>query len=304
MTDVRKVTINRGAAWFLQAITLGTRNPRAIFGAALLFIGTLYTLGFLFVLPAAATLDDGKPDLSRVFMALVPFFLLLMFLLPILMGGLMYVIREVDAGRPARARDLFAPIRQGKAGHLAMLGLIQIALAAIGAMIVVALAGTDYWSDYLDAIRAAMAGSVPVAPQPRHPGLVALVQLAFNYFSYAIMLFCVPLILFSGDRLSDAVKHSLRASISNIGANLLAAVLFGGGVIFAALLTSLLAVLGAKIGDQLHPVIGLALPLLMYVTFGAVVLAVLMSGTYLAWRDTFGDAAEPDLLANASRIEA
>ncbi|HEY0504568.1 MAG TPA: hypothetical protein VGD42_13880 [Lysobacter sp.] len=303
MTDVRKVPINRGAVWFIHAINLGTRNPRAIFGAALLFLGTLYGLGFLFVLPAAATLD-GKPDLSRVLMALVPFFLLLMFLFPILMGGLMHVIHEAEAGRPVRARDLFAPIRQRKAGPLAMLGLIQIGLTMAGAMIVVALAGPDYWRDYLDAVRAAMAGSVPVPPQPRHPGLLMLVQMAFNYFSYAIMLFCVPLVLFSGDSLSDAVKHSLRASISNIGANLLAAVLFGGGVVLAALVTGVLAVLAGLVGSLLHPVVGVALSLLLYIALGTAVLVILMGGTYLAWRDTFADGAVPPAVADASKLEA
>lgn len=292
MTQVRKVPISGGITWFTEAINLGRRNPKAVFGAALLFIGTLYGLGLLFILPVVAVVRGGdSADFTKLLGAMVPFFLAMVLLLPILLGGLMHVIREAEAGRPVRARDLFAPIRQRKAGALAMLGLIQIGLALVGGLLVVALAGGDYWRDYLDAMRGAMSGSVPVVPQPDHPGLMMLMQLVFNYFSYAIMLFGVPLILFSGAALGDAVKSSLRASVTNVGTNLLAAILFAVSVVVAALLVGLLGLLVATVGSLIHPVVGAVLSLLLYLVFGAMLLVVLVGGSYLAWRDTFGGGA-------------
>jgi hypothetical protein len=180
---------------------------------------------------------------------------------------------------------------------------VQIVLAAIGGMIVVSIAGADYWRDYMAAVRGAMGGSMPAVPQPQHPGLLMLVQLVFNYFSYAIMLLAVPLMLFSGSALADAIKDSLRASIRNVGANVFAGVLFVLGVIVAAVVVALFAGLAGIIGNLVHATVGTALVAIVFIAFGAVLLVVLTGGAYLAWRDTFGDApATP--APPASGIEA
>lgn len=292
MIQIRKVPLSQGVQWLVQAVNIGARNPRAVFGAALLFIATLYTLTLLFVLPFAASMREGataSPDPTRVLTAMAPLFLMLVFVLPILLGGLMHVIREAEAGRPVRARDLFAPFRLRKAGPLALLGVIQIVLAALSILFVVLLAGDDYWTDYMTAMRTVMTGGTPVMPQPDHPGLMMVVQLVFNYFTYTLLLLCIPLILFSRAGLIDAVKASLHASVSNIGANLLAGGLFMASMLLAALIVGVLGLLAALIGSVIHPLLGALLSLLLYAAFGAAVLVVLVGGSYLAWRDTFGD---------------
>ena len=48
---IRKVPLTHGAQWLMRAINLGRRNPRAIFGAALLLIAVLYLLMVVFTLP-------------------------------------------------------------------------------------------------------------------------------------------------------------------------------------------------------------------------------------------------------------
>lgn len=296
MIQIRKVPLSQGVQWLVQAVNIGARNPRAVFGAALLFIATLYTLTLLFVLPFAASMRDGataSADPTRVLTAMAPLFLMLVFVLPILLGGLMHVIREAEAGRPVRARDLFAPFRLRKAGPLALLGVIQIVLAALSILFVVLLAGDDYWTDYMTAMRTVMTGGTPVMPQPNHPGLMMVVQLVFNYFTYTLLLLCIPLILFSRAGLIDAVKASLRASVSNVGANLLAGGLFMASMLLAALIVGVLGLLAALIGSVVHPLLGALLSLLLYAAFGAAVLVVLVGGSYLAWRDTFGDEDAP-----------
>lgn len=306
--EIRKLPIGQGLVWFKQSLDLGARNPKAVFGAALLLIAVLYGLALLLGLSASlvARATPGQaPDVSRVLLLFVPMFLLLMLLFPVLIGGLMHVIREAEAGRPVSALDLFAPFRQGKAPRLALLGIVQIVLAAIGGVIVVAIAGADYWRDYIAAVRGAMGGSMPAVPQPEHPGLLMLVQLVFNYFSYAIMLLAVPLMLFSGSALADAIKGSLRAAVRNVGANVFAGVLFVLGVIVAAVVVALFAMLAGVIGNLVHAAVGSALIAVVFIAFGAVLLVVLTGGAYLAWRDTFGDAAVPPMaMPPASGIEA
>ena len=116
--QIRKLPVAQGLAWFRAAIDLGARNPKAVFGAALLFIAVLYGLAILLTVVAMAlggARNGGAPDASLFLMVFVPLFVGMMVLLPILIGGLMHVIREAEAGRPVRARDLFAPLRTGRA---------------------------------------------------------------------------------------------------------------------------------------------------------------------------------------------
>ncbi|MES2858472.1 MAG: BPSS1780 family membrane protein [Pseudomonadota bacterium] len=300
--DIRALPVGQGLTWFKQAIDLGGRNPRAVFGAALLLIASLYATAMLTALIAAAMVGGGAeqgapaaPDMRAVLLIAVPLFLLIMFLVPILMGGLMHVIREAEAGRPVRARDVFAPLRERSGRRLALLGLVQVGLAFVGGLVFVAIAGSSYWTDYMAAMRGAMSGTMPVVPQPDNAGLLFLVQLLFNYFSYALMLFSIPLMLFSGLTLVDALRSSLRASVRNIGANLLAGVLFAGALIVAALLVALLMGLVGLIGNLVHGSVGSLLILVVGLGFASVVLVMLVGGAYLAWRDTFGDAAAPPL---------
>src|SRR5690606_2016410 len=103
-----------------------------------------------------------QPDMGRAAMVAFPLFILIMLLVPVLLGGLMHVIRESEAGRPVRARDVFAPLGQAQGRRLALLGLVQIGLAVVGGLLFMAFAGADYWRDYMEAVRGAMSGTMPV----------------------------------------------------------------------------------------------------------------------------------------------
>lgn len=303
MTQIRKVPVRQGLEWFLHAVNLGRRNPRAVFGASLLSMCTLYLVALVLVIPAALMIEGKTADITQVLTALVPMFLAVLFLLPVLLGGLMHVIREAEAGRPVRAIDLFAPVRQRKAGALAALGLIQIVLVVFGAVLAGVLAGSDYWSAYMDAVRGALSGAVPVMPEPNHPALMAFAQLVFNYFSYAVMLLSIPLVLFSGASLSDAARDSLRASVRNVAANLLAALLFVVALFLSAVVVMLLALLVSSIGALFHAAVGALLGFVVYMVYGAAVLVVLVGGSYLAWRDTFTEEAPSVPHASSGSIE-
>ncbi|MEI2453214.1 BPSS1780 family membrane protein [Lysobacter firmicutimachus] len=289
---IRKVPLSHGVQWLLRAVNLGARNPRAIFGAAVLFMAVLYLLAVLLATPARSLAGSADPDMSGIATALIPMFVLLVLALPVLLAGLMHVIREAEAGRPTRARDLFAPLRQHKLSALAGVGLIQIALTLISGALVVWLAGQDYWSQYLEMLRDALSGRVATPPEPEHPGLMMLVQLLSNYFTNAILLIAVPLIMFSGLGLSEAVKRSLGASLWNLGAYLLAAMLFMAAVMISGLIVALVAMVATQIGSLLHPAVGSLLAMVLLIAYGATVLVVLCGTCYFAWRDVFGHEAD------------
>jgi hypothetical protein len=293
--QVRKIPVSQGLAWFRAAIDLGARNPKAVFGAALLFMATLYLFAAVMAVVVVVVRGEAtaQPNLALMAIAFVPLFIGLMVLVPILLGGMMHVIREAEAGRPVRARDLFAPFRSPRLPALALLGLFQIVLAILGGMVFIALAGPTYWQEYLGAIRGAMGGATPVMPQPAHPGLLALAQLTFNYFTYAVMLFAVPLVLFSNLGIVEAVKDALRASVRNVGANLVAAGLFVAGTLVAAIVVLLISQLFLWIGSLVHPAVGALLMALPLLAFAAAMLVMLAGGAYIAWRDTFDDPQAP-----------
>lgn len=296
--DIRDLPASQGLVWFRQAIDLGAKNPRAVFGASVLAIAALYAAALALAVIMAALVVGGKaegktPDLGLMMAVALPLTLAVMLLVPVLLGGLMHVIRETEAGRPVRARDVFAPLRSAHGRKLAWLGLVQVALAVLGGALMVAVAGSDYWSDYLQAMHVAMQGGTPTIPQPQNSGLLFVVQLVFNYFSYGMMLFAIPLMLFSGDSLTGALRDSLRASVRNVGANLLAGVLFIGALVVAAIVVALVATLLSLIGGAIHPLLGTVLMLFTMFGFAAVVLVLVVGAAYLAWRDTFGIARSP-----------
>ncbi|MFT4178386.1 MAG: BPSS1780 family membrane protein [Thermomonas sp.] len=305
--QIRKLSAGQGLVWFKQAIDLGAKNPRAVFGAALLLILALYAAALLLALGLSAVVGlsgtGGAPDLGKALAVGLALSVLVVVLVPILLGGLMHVVREAEAGRPVRARDVFAPLRDARGRSLGLLGLLQIALAMLGGALVVAIAGNDYWREYVQAMQGAMQGQIGAMPQPKNAGLLFLVQLVFNYFSYALMLFSIPLMLFSGSNLLDAIRNSLRASVRNVGANLLAGVLFVGALLLATLVTVLVAGLAGIVGGAVHPALGVALTTLLMLGFAAVVLVLVVGGAYLAWRDTFGDGAPPSQQAVQHGIE-
>lgn len=299
--DIRRLPASQGLVWFQQAINLGAKNPRAVFGAALLAIAALYAVAIAMAVVVSALAIGNKtgadaPNLTLVVAIALPLTLLLMLLVPVLLGGLMHVVREAESGRPVRALDVFTTLRHADGRRLAWLGVVQVALAVAGGVLTVAVTGSDYWRDYFSVMQAALQGAVQPMPEPKHPGLLFVVQMLFNYFSYGMMLFAIPLMLFSRSRLSDALRDALRATVQNPGANLMAGVLFIGALIVAAVVMALITSVLTLIGSLIHPTLGLLLAVLPMLGFAAVVLVLIVGATYLAWRDTFGDAPQPPSL--------
>lgn len=289
--NIRKLPVAQGVAWVREAINVGVRNPRAIFGAAALFVGALYVLAALAVMPVAIGLQGrSEVSLREAVGVAIPLFVVLTVAMPILLAGLMHVVREAEAGRPVRARDLFSGLKQGRGRQLALLGLVQLAFSAAGAVLVIALAGSHYWPEYFKAVSDAMAGHVGVPPQPDHPFLMMLVQLVFNYFNYALMLLCIPLIAFSKLDLVDAVRLAMRAALTNAGTFVIAALLFFSGLIVAAIVIGLATLVVGGLAALVSPFLGAVVSLLLYGAFAVGVLVVLVAVSYSAWRDTFGES--------------
>lgn len=296
--NIRKVPAQNGIDWLRRAVNVGGRNPRAVFGAAALFFVTLYAVAALAVLPVASRLQ-GRSSLSlgESLAAGVPLLVVLAIATPILLGGLMHVIDQVEKGGEARARDLFAMFRHGRAPGLMGLGFVQVALNMAGVLLVVVAAGPDYVLDSIRAVQGAMEGKV-VTPREQ-PNvlllmLLQLVNLLLNYLSVALMLLCVPLIVLSRMGLAESLRVGLRASVVNLAPNLLGGIVFAITVIVAVVMVTLVSAVVGGLAAFVHPVLGGALALAIWLAFAVVMLVVAVAASYFAWQDMFAtDASAP-----------
>ena len=287
----------RGWAWFVQAINLGTRNPRAIFGAALLLIGTLYLLtmaaGLLMTLmPGGRTMEAGQFGVGQ--MAVMVLLMVALFvLIPMLVGGLMYVIREAESGRPARAADLFRPIRDGKAGRLAAFGALQVGFMWLGGLVANALVGDEFMRGYAQFADAVMQQQVPPElPPVAHPMALFAWQALYNYVTVTVLLLGIACVALSGRSFVDAVRAAFRATWRNLLPNLLAAALFLAATALAAVVVTLVGSVVLVALGMLSSALALAVGLLAGFAFVSAVLVVVCGGGYLIWRDTFDDGED------------
>lgn len=292
--QIRSLPISRAWDWFLQAVNLGVRNPRAVFGGALLLVATLYMLmlagGLLGSLLGGGGGQPGTAALALMLLTVVAVFLLV----PVLVGGLMHVIRESEAGRPVHARDLFAPFRQGRAGKLAAFGSLQMGAMLLGGLVTSQLAGSEYMAAYSEAVNAILQQQQPAPlPAPAHGLLLFVWQVAFNYFTTTVVLLGIALVALSGSGVAQAIGAAARASLRNIAPNLLAAALFLGAVLIAGLMLSVVGSVVLLVLGKVFMPLALLVGLVLTFAFITAVLVVVCGGGYLIWRDTFahGDVA-------------
>ena len=310
--EIRKLPIGQGLAWFKQSIDLGGHNPRGVFGAAALMLVALYAVGLVIIVPMVAVMTDAAADagLGDVLGRLWPFLLLMVLaismLMPFLVGGLMHVIRETEAGNKPGALAVFRPFRSGRAGSLAATGLLMLAIQVVGGLLVMLTGGNEYLEAYGEMMRGLLAGSDPrTLAQPEASLLMFVLQLLVNYIGYAVLLFTVPSVLFLDASLGEAVGGSLMASFRNIGANVLAGLLLVLALIVAGLVFLLLMMLVALVANAIHGVVGAIATLVLGLLFASAVIVVLVGAAYLAWRDTFGGGAgAPTTAATPAGFEA
>ncbi|MGY0505713.1 hypothetical protein [Luteimonas sp. e5] len=288
----RRVPVSRAWTWFMQAINLGARNPRAVFGAAMLLVGSLYLLLIAGTLLAATVGGGGQGTPALALMVLTA--LAVFMLVPILIGGLMHVIREVENARPARAADIFQPLRSGRAGRLAAFGGLQIVVMGLAALVTRQLVGDDYAAAYMEAVNAALNQQTPQPlPPPAHPLPLFLWQTAVNYFTTTTVMLGIALVALSGLGFGQAVRAALHAALRNLAPNLLAAALYFGALVVAIMILSVIGSLLLLVLGKLFMPLALVVGLLLTLGFISAALVMVCGGGYLIWRDTFGDAEAP-----------
>jgi len=283
-----------GWSWLKQAIHLGRRNPRAVFGAVGLLALVALVPSLLQVM-AQSALGLGATG-SLVAMAATTLVMAVVY--PLLIGGVLRVIDAAEHDRPTHATALFDTFRAGgDGGRLVGFGAAMFAAYLVVFVAVVGLLGQDFSAWYMELLAAgtqndAAAQARVLQDVPEGLGtMMALGTLAALFFGgvYAIGFGQVAL---RGRGVGSALVDGVAGTLKNLlPIGVLAVAAFVGFVAFA-LVAGLLILLLATIGGVVHPALAIALAAPAY--FGAllVVYVVMFGVMYFMWRDVCGEEGD------------
>ncbi len=285
MSEIRKLPASAGAEWLLTGFALLRRAPLAL--------GTLgMTWGLIAVLGAGLATQLPALGLAVQFLMLLAG--------PVFMGGMLWAVREVDEGRPARPSHLLHGLQDGRAPHLLVSLLPQALAVVVLALLLVALVGPSglqqltHVMGELERINqaAAQAGVQPdpaqvqalVASLPAGRILLWLLLVLATFAALSLALFVMPpQVMFDHATGVHALRESLRAGVRNLPALLVFFVLT-----FIALVAIYFVVaLVAMIASLLLGAFALYLAQLLMM---GVLMPVFAGAVYAAWKQMFGHA--------------
>ncbi|MEL4893169.1 BPSS1780 family membrane protein [Xanthomonas protegens] len=286
MIEIRKLPASAGAEWLLGGVSLLRRAP--------------WALGRLGVIWGLATL------LAVFLSALHPILGMLAQMLiglagPLLFGGLVWAVREVDQGRSAEPAHLLQGLHGSRAPNLLVAVLPQaIALLALSFLAVVVIRPEGLMQLNTVMLKLNELGQSGAQPDPKQvEDLIAtlpalrivlwLMLVAVGVVGVALTLFLfAPQVMFDGRNGVAAIGHGLRACLHNLPAMLVFFVLaFLAMFAFYFALTVVTLVVQLLLGTTMAALI--AQVLLM-----AVLPPAIAGIVYVAWKQMFvhaGDAA-------------
>jgi len=275
-----------GWSWLKQAINLGRRNPRAIFGAVAL-------LALVAMVPSLVQVVVSGLGLgASAMMAVMAVSTLVMAVVyPLLIGGVLRVIDAAEHGRPTHAGALFDTFRAGAdRNRLVGFGVVMFVAYLVVFVAVVALFGQDVSAWYMELLAASTQNDPAVQArvlQDVPPGfgkLMALGILAGLFFGgvYAIGFGQVAL---RGHGVGSALADGVAGTLKNVLPIVLLAAVACVGFFAFALATVLVIALLAGIGGLVHPLLAALLAAPVYFAALLVLYVVMFGVIYYMWRD-------------------
>lgn len=275
MTDVRKVSAGAGAEWLLGGFGLLRKAPGGL-------AATGAVLGLVSAVPVL--LMDSAPG------AFLGLQLLIVLITPVLLGGFVYAVREVDQGRDASPAHLLEGFRNGRTLPL----MAQIVPQIVFGIAAVALLLLMVGADQLQALAMAMEQAQGQAsPDPalfsNLPAgrlllwmlLVILLVIAVYFYTFVAS----PQIMFERRPAFRSMARSFRACLRNIPAML---VFFVLTLIVAVLMSIAAQVVGLIFGMLGGPLFA---TLVGQIALMAVLMPVVVGAIYTAWMQMLAPAS-------------
>lgn len=295
-----------GWDWLKQAVNLGTRNPGAIFGAAMILL-VFALLPTLLQLLVQGPMGMQSMGVMYGLMGLSVLYSIVV--MSPLLAGFVRVIHAAEHGQPTRPTGIFEVFRiPGLALRVAGLVSLMVVMGIVLFGVIAMAFGAQFMTDMAAVMTAAQntaPGAAPVMPaMPDGIGaLLALLVLAGLLFNgiYAISLGQVALTQRSvGGALVDGMVGTFKNALPLLVLLVVGIVLGLVALIVIGLLVALLAFVGALV----HPALAIALAAPVYLGAMLMLYVVMIGVMYFMWRDVCSeDGAGDRTLVTGNQVE-
>ncbi len=217
MKEIRKLPASAGAQWLLDTFSLYRRAPLQLarIGLTWLLVSWVVTL--------LSTLIPGAAGMAVQLMTLA--------ISPIMFGGMLYAVGEIDEGRPGVASHLLQPIRDHRVSHLLVPLAIQVlAVLLLGALLFLMIGreGFTAFSEVMTKMEEISRSGQQIKPDDA-AALVAnlpakrialwMLLVFLSAVALSLAMFTQPaLVVFDKQSGMHALRLSLQGCIENIGA--------------------------------------------------------------------------------------
>ncbi|GAB6196843.1 BPSS1780 family membrane protein [Lysobacter xanthus] len=274
MTTIRKLPAGAGAEWLIGGLTLLRRSPMG-----------LGTLGLVFgLLGLLANLSlQSSPDVAMVLQ------LVFIVLGPLLLAGMVYAAREVDAGRPATPGHLLRGLQDGKAGRLLATLLPQVVAVVLLVVLLYVLIGPseiESMAATLEKLQGqakpdpSLVATLPVRRILLWLAIAVAVGILTGFFTFTAL----PEMMFTDRGAFAAMGTSFQACLRNLPAMLVFFLLTAIAAVALQILVLLLAAVIGAIAGQF------AMQVVVQLVTMAVLMPVITGAMYVAWKQMHGDA--------------
>ncbi|HHW4678043.1 MAG TPA: BPSS1780 family membrane protein [Xylella sp.] len=275
MSEIRKVPAASGAQWLLAGFALLRRAPLQL-GRLGMFWGVVSV--FLMMLGAQL---PSLGNTSQFLMILIG---------PLLMGGLLWAVREVDEGRTARLGHLLQGLHDGRAPHLLVSLLPQLVAGAFMGGLLLLMLGSSGLEQLFKLFEINQSG-VQLTPEDIEQLAVGFPVVRFLFWFVLVVLTFVamimalfvmlPQVMFDRADGLHALNMSLRAGLRNFPALLVFFLLAFISVLAVCFVMAIPALLISKLfGDVIATVV-------LQVFLVAVLMPVFTAAVYEAWKQMF-----------------
>jgi hypothetical protein len=280
-----------GWSWIKQAINLGRNNPRALFGAAALLMLVAIIPS---VIQLVAQFAFKVTDLNAMLWVLGPTSLLMLVIYPLLIGGFFRVIDATERNRPTHATALFDTFQAGHgAGRLIGFGLLLTLIYVVALAAILSVFGSDvaswYWK-VLSASQSATPGTPPaIPPIPSGLGTVFGLGLLLMMFLGGVYSIGFGQVALTSRSVGGALADGVAGALKNLLPLLVLMVIALGLMLGVALVLGLALGILVGLGSLVHPALGMALAIPVYIAFLVTMYVVIFGVMYFIWRDVAGD---------------
>ena len=289
----RSMGPGKGWDWLVRAVNLGSRNPKALLGAAaiLLVIAMVPT-----VLQVLFQQGDSMP--SPVAMGGWMGFTLLysVLVMPPAMAGFLRVIHATETGAPTHATAILDGYRQGAGRIIALVLVLMVFAIAVFALLMFVFGGM-FLTGLMEFMTAAQSAStsggkpdLPALPEGFGTmiGLLALFGLFFN----GVYALSVGQVALASRGIGEALRDGIVGTVKNVLPLLVLLVIALVVGLLAGLVLALVMGLLAMLGGLIHPVVAMVLVAPVYLFLMLAIYVIAFGVMYAMWRDICADEGD------------